>query len=335
MSQTSQHNTGGNTGGNNGQTDGKGRLGLIAGYGRLPLDVAIAAREAGENPYIFVLDQDNDDIWSGFDSQSLHIGDFAAVKSTLAAKNIDRLILAGGVKQRPQISEIRPTLNTLFALPGILKKVISGGDDALLRGFIALIEAQGCTVISAQDIMPDLLAKAGTIGAIQMTKDDKKDVTIAAQAARHLGILDIGQGAIAVGGRVVALEALEGTDNMLSRVADLRDQARLPNNKKGVLVKLCKPQQDTRVDLPTIGITTIENAHTAGLAGIAIEAGRSFISDRDNMIARADELGLFIFGLTREDIAPIISQEQSSAHLGDQASDQASGQAGGQTGDTA
>lgn len=317
MSQTSQHNTGGKTGDKAGQNDEKGRLGLIAGYGRLPLDVALAARNAGENPYIFVLDQDNDDIWSDFENQSLKIGDFAAVKSALAAKNIDRLILAGGVKQRPQISEIRPTLNTLFALLGIIKKVISGGDDALLRGFIELIEAQGCTVISAQDIMPDLLAKAGTIGAINMTKNDKKDVMVAAQAARHLGALDIGQGAIAVGGRVVALEALEGTDNMLSRVADLRAQGRLPNNKKGVLVKLCKPQQDTRVDMPTIGIQTIENAHAAGLAGVAIEAGRSFISDRDNMIARADELGLFVFGLTRDDIAPILSQEQSSHQAGD------------------
>src|SRR5690606_5852108 len=111
------------------------------------------------------------------------------------------------------------------------------------------------------------------------------------------GVLDVGQGAVSVGGRVVALEGAEGTDQMLERVADLRRQERISGRRKGVLVKLCKPQQDVRADLPAIGLSTVVNASRAGLAGIAVEAGRSLVLDERELLDAAEQAGLFVCGI--------------------------------------
>jgi len=126
-----------------------------------------------------------------------------------------------------------------------------------------------------------------------------RDIEKAASAAMALGALDVGQGAVCVGGRVVALEGVEGTDRMLERVAALRAEGRISARRKGVLVKLCKPQQDVRADLPSIGVSTVDNARKAGLAGIAVEAGRALVLDRQAMIATADASGLFVCGIDR------------------------------------
>ncbi|MFB2605773.1 UDP-2,3-diacylglucosamine diphosphatase LpxI domain-containing protein, partial [Rhizobium phaseoli] len=121
-----------------------------------------------------------------------------------------------------------------------------------------------------------------------------------AEAAETLGRLDVGQGAVSIGGRIVALEGLEGTDEMLDRVAGLRAAGRISARRRGVLVKLCKPQQDVRADLPAIGLSTVLNAGKAGLAGIAVEAGRSLVLDRAAVIRAADGAGLFVCGLDRD-----------------------------------
>ena len=115
-----------------------------------------------------------------------------------------------------------------------------------------------------------------------------------------IGGLDIGQAAIAVGGRAVALEGIEGTAGLLDRMRDMRNHGRLAGKSGGALVKCVKPDQDERADLPTIGPNTIEAAHAAGLAGVGLEAGRSLIIDYADTIGRADALGLFIVGLEPE-----------------------------------
>lgn len=273
-----------------------GRLGIIAGGGSLPFYVAQAARTVGENPFIIAIRSEADQDWSGFDSQMISIGDFASIKRQIDACKLDRMIMAGSVKRRPQIMEVRPTFNTLLKVPSVIRDLLSGGDDKLLRSVISLIEAQGCKIIGAHEVVPNLLAENGPLGRIGAKDADHADIKAAIAAARQLGALDIGQGAVAVGGRVIALEGLEGTDMMLKRVAKLRSDNRLPNGKKGVLVKLCKPSQDMRADLPTIGPQTVENAAAAGLAGIVVEAGRSFIVQRSETIAEADRANMFVLG---------------------------------------
>jgi DUF1009 family protein len=164
---------------------------------------------------------------------------------------------------------------------------------------ITLIEENGRRVVGAHEIAPDLLASVGPLGAVRPSLDNAKDIARAAEAADALGRLDVGQGSVSVGGRIVALEGVEGTDSMLERVTELRSAGRISQRRRGVLVKLCKPQQDIRADLPSIGISTIENLQRAGLAGVAVEAGRSLILERDAVIKAADEAGIFVCGLDR------------------------------------
>ncbi|MFN7011826.1 MAG: LpxI family protein [Allorhizobium sp.] len=277
----------------------KGRLAIVAGGGFLPLYVAEAARAAGENPFVLRLRNEADQRWDGFDNAVIGVGDMAGLSKLLKANGIDRVVLSGGVKRRPAFGEIRVNLKSLIKLPMAVRTLLAGGDDVVLKMVIGLIEAQGCHVIGAHEIAPDLLAETGPIGAVVPTGDDLRDVARAAEAAEALGRLDVGQGAVSVGGRIVALEGVEGTDAMLERVAHLRAEKRISQRRKGVLVKLCKPQQDVRADLPTIGRSTVENAKLAGLAGIAVEAGRALVIEREALVKAADEAGLFVIGIDR------------------------------------
>ncbi|MCA1366014.1 LpxI family protein [Bradyrhizobium sp. BRP14] len=277
----------------------KGRLAIIAGAGALPHHVAEAARRQGEDPFIIALSREADADWTGFDHSTLGIGDFAAISGTFQAKGVDRVVLSGAVRRRPEWRDIRPTLKTLAKVPNILRTLMSGGDDAVLRMVIELIEASGARVIGAHEVVPNLLADTGPIGAHAPTAEDRRDIEAAIAAANALGALDVGQGAVAVGGRVVALEGAEGTDAMLERVAALKVDGRISARRRGVLVKLCKPQQDERADLPSIGPSTVAGAAAAGLAGIAVEAGRALVLERARVVEAADKEGLFILGIER------------------------------------
>jgi hypothetical protein len=284
------------------RTDGlprKGRLAIIAGSGKLPLFLAEAAREAGESPFVLRLKNEADDIWQGFDNAVIGVGDMAGLSALFRQHDIRRVVMSGAVKRRPAFGDIRVNLKSILKLPMAIRTLLAGGDDAVLRMVISLIEAQGCEVLGAHEILPGLLATVGPIGAIMPTADDLKDIDRAAEAAEALGRLDVGQGSVSVGGRIVALEGVEGTDAMLARVRDLRGEGRISQRRKGVLVKLCKPQQDLRADLPTIGVSTVENARAAGLAGIAVEAGRALVVEREAVILAADAAGLFVVGIDR------------------------------------
>ncbi|MFT4181225.1 MAG: LpxI family protein [Rhizobium sp.] len=281
-----------------GQTD-KGRLAIIAGSGFLPAYVAEAARQAGENPVIIALTDEADRDWSAFDHANLGVGNFAGLEAMFRRYGVDRVVMSGGVARRPPWREIHPTWRVIKELPSTIRTLLSGGDNAVLQMVIRLIEAGGVRVVGAHEIAPDLLATTGPLGRVSPSKEDFRDIAQGAKAADALGLLDVGQGAVSVGGRVVALEGAEGTDKMIERVAGLRAEGRISTRRRGVLVKLCKPQQDVRADLPSIGVSTILNAKKAGLAGVAVEAGRALVLDRDAMIAAADEAGIFVCGIDR------------------------------------
>ena len=277
-----------------------GRLAIIAGGGLLPSYVAEAARAAGENPVIVALKDEADRRWEGYDHAVIGIGDFAALERLLNRYGIGRVVMSGSVRRRPEWREVRPTLRVLMKMPAAIRTLLSGGDDTVLQMVIRLIEGNGRRVVGAHEIAPDLLASVGPLGAAAPGEEDRRDINRAAEAAEMLGRLDVGQGAVAIGGRIVALEGLEGTDGMLECVADLRAAGRISPRRRGALVKLCKPQQDIRADLPAIGVSTVLNAKKAGLAGVAVEAGRSLVLDRAAVIKAADEAGLFVCGIDRE-----------------------------------
>jgi DUF1009 family protein len=276
-----------------------GRLAIIAGGGLLPSYVAEAARAAGENPVIVALKDESDRRWEGYDHAVIAIGDFAALEGLLNRYGIGRVVMSGSVRRRPEWREVRPTLRTLMKMPAAIRTLLSGGDDTVLQMVIRLIEGNGRRVVGAHEIAPDLLAAVGPLGTAIPGEEDRRDINRAAEAAEMLGRLDVGQGAVAIGGRIVALEGPEGTDEMLERVAGLRAAGRISPRRRGALVKLCKPQQDIRADLPAIGVSTVLNAKKAGLAGVAVEAGRSLVLDRAAVLKAADEAGLFVCGIDR------------------------------------
>jgi len=277
----------------------KGRLAIIAGSGMLPLHVAGAARLAGEDPLIISIRNESDIDFEGFERAVIGVGDMKGLDAAMRSRGVDRVVLSGAISRRPEWREITPTWKHLLKVPRVIRTLLSGGDDTVLQMVIGLIETDGRHVIGAHEIAPDLLAQIGPFGQHAPGEDDMRDIEKAASAAMALGALDVGQGAVCVGGRVVALEGVEGTDRMLERVAALRAEGRISARRKGVLVKLCKPQQDVRADLPSIGVSTVDNARKAGLAGIAVEAGRALVLDRQAMIATADASGLFVCGIDR------------------------------------
>lgn len=278
---------------------GEGRLAIIAGSGFLPAYVADAARQAGENPVIIALTNEADRDWSAFDHANLGVGNFSGLEATFRRYGVDRVVMSGGVARRPPWREIHPTWRVIKELPLTIRTLLSGGDNAVLQMVIRLIEAGGVRVVGAHEIAPDLLATTGPLGRHSPSAEDLRDIAQGAKAANALGLLDIGQGAVSVGGRVVALEGVEGTDSMIERVAGLRAEGRISQRRRGVLVKLCKPQQDVRADLPSIGVSTVLNAKKAGLAGVAVEAGRALVLEREAVIAAADDAGIFVCGIDR------------------------------------
>lgn len=278
-----------------------GRLAIVAGGGMLPVHLANAARQNGENPFVIVLQAESDLDWSGFEHLRAATGDFAALQHAIESHGIERVVLSGWVRRRPEWHEIRPTRKTVMRLPKIVRTLIKSGDDKTLRMIMGLIESVGATVVGAQDIAPDLVAETGALTQATPGKRDVQDIAAARQAALALGRLDIGQAAVAVGGRVVALEGAEGTDAMLRRVAEMRAEGRISRRRKGVLVKFCKPQQDERADLPSIGPQTIEGLGVARLAGVALEAGRALILERAETLREAGRAGVFIVGVPRDE----------------------------------
>lgn len=278
-----------------------GRVAVIAGSGRLPEEIAASLAKSGKRPFVVVAEGEVDPASPLFlhDHAVLKLEEFGELVPLLKRKHVAQAVMAGGIARRPHWRALRLTLNLLSFLPKAIA-ALAKGDDALLRAIVGHIEANGIKVVGAQDIVPDLLAPEGCLTKAKPQVRDRRDMDAAYTAARAIGALDIGQAAIAIGGRAVALEGVEGTDGLLERVKDLRANGRIAVNKGGVLVKCAKPGQELRADLPTIGPMTVDAAQAAGLAGVAVESGRSFIMDYAETIRRADELGLFVFGLPQE-----------------------------------
>ena len=178
-----------------------------------------------------------------------------------------------------------------------LLQALVGGDDTVGRKALRLVEAEGFRVRGMAEVAPALLAGEGTLGRHRPDQAALADAEFALHALAALGPFDVGQSAVIVDKRIVALEAAEGTDRMLARVAELREIGRLNARSGGVLVKRAKPGQETRTELPTIGPVTVAAAAAARLSGIVIEAGRTIIADRAETIAAADRNGIFLVGM--------------------------------------
>jgi DUF1009 family protein len=269
-----------------------GTLGIIAGGGELPL--AIAESVAGSGRQVFVLGLSGaEDALSTFPREDAGIGELGKSFQLLRKHGCDEITFAGRVS-RPEWNAIKLDARGVLALPKVVAAALKG-DDALMRTMIGMFEKEGFRVIGTADAAPGLIAPAGVYGKIQPATQALADIAQAREIIRRLGELDIGQAAVVCEGLVLAVEAAEGTDAMLERLTALSKNLRgTADKRRGVLVKAPKPGQERRVDLPVIGMRTIELAAAGGLAGVAVEAGAALLMRKAKLVETADRLGLFV-----------------------------------------
>lgn len=272
------------------------KLGLIAGGGGLPLEIAEHCRRAGRPLFVVRLKGFAGPELAAYDGADVGLAELGHCIRALRDAGCEAVCMAGLVA-RPDFSALKPDLRGLKALPGAIAAARKG-DDALLRFLLAEFEKEGFTIEGAHQVTDDLTLPEGPLGRHQPSPDALSDALRALEAARAVGQLDIGQATVVCRGLVLAVEAQEGTAAMLTRVAGLPQALRgTPEARIGVLAKAPKPIQEERVDMPTIGPDTVRAAAAAGLSGIVGEPGRLLVIDREAVIALADELGLFVVGL--------------------------------------
>jgi DUF1009 family protein len=273
------------------------KLGLIAGGGALPVEIANHCAEVGRPLFVVRLRGFAGPELEEFPGAEVGLAEVGKCIKVLKQAGCEAVCLVGNVS-RPDFKALKPDLRGMAILPGVIKAA-KHGDDALLRVVLDEFAKEGFVIEGAHEANGSLTLGIGPLGQVSPKAEHKLDIDRALMVAREIGKLDIGQGAIVCDGLVLAVEAQEGTDAMLRRVAhDIPTAIRgQPGAYKGVLAKAPKPIQETKIDMPTIGVATIQRAAAAGLAGVVGEAGRLLVLDRDQVIALADELGLFVFGV--------------------------------------
>lgn len=274
------------------------RLAILAGGGGLPREIADSASARGLPVSIVAIDGEADADFAAHAVTVVNWGQIGAMIRALKTARATDLVIVGRV-HRPELKGLKPDLGFFRYLPKIIKIVASGGDDSVLRRVVRFFEQQGLRVIGPGEAAPELVVGEGPIGAEKSSRSDQSDITRGFELIRTLGRYDIGQSVVVADGRIEAIEGAEGTDRMIARAARSRPAADGQDPpRRGVLVKRSKPGQDLRVDMPAIGPATVEGVRTAGLAGIAVEAGKVLVADRARALAGADAARLFIEGVT-------------------------------------
>lgn len=271
-----------------------GPLGIVAGRGRFPAVIAEAMTAHDIPLHIIGLRGEASEAIERFPHTWISWGQVGKLFGALKDHGCTDIVIIGGVN-RPDFDKLRIDFGAVKTLPFLLS-LAKGGDDHVLSRIVRFFEDKGYRVHGAGEVLPDLLAPVGTLTAKAPSAGDQADIAAALKVVRALGRLDIGQAAVVSRGHVLAVEAAEGTDAMLRRCAEIRRLGRTHGTRQGVLVKAPKPGQEERIDMPTIGAETIRRAAAAGLAGVAVAAGRVLMAERDDAIAAANADKLFLVG---------------------------------------
>ncbi|MGC6511361.1 MAG: LpxI family protein [Parvibaculales bacterium] len=270
------------------------KLGLIAGGGNMPLEVIEAVQAHGGEIHVLGIQGAVADNLKCHDTFPVeHIGKFL---KAFKKAGCEQLVIIGNV-QRPNLLTLRPDFEGLRVLARVLFNT-KRGDDVLLREVVNSCNQAGLEVLPAYSVAKNLSPEAGNLTEAKPDATDRTDMALGIEVTRAVGRMDIGQGSVVCRGQVLAVEGVDGTDALLHRIAALEENLRGSDTKpQGVLVKLPKPQQDRRIDVPAFGLNTIENAANANLSGIVFEVGGAVFNDLPGCIKRADELGLFLYGI--------------------------------------
>lgn len=271
------------------------KIGLIAGNGNFPLAFARAAKEKGLQVIAVAHEGETLPELAGLVEAIVwvKVGQLGKLIKTFKEHEVSDVLMAGGIKKTRLFAGGMPDMRAL----SLLARMIHKKDDSLLRAVAEELESEGITVRESTLYLDNLLAQPGLLTRRKPTKEEQQDIEFGWQMAKEIGKLDIGQTVVVKDQAVLAVEAIEGTDEAIRRGGRLC-------GKGAVVVKICKPQQDLRFDLPAVGLQTIQSLNEVKASCLALEAGKTIILDRDQVISEADRAGICI--VARE-------AEQSSA----------------------
>ncbi len=270
---------------------GPGPLGLIAGNGRFPFLVAEAARRQGRRVVLIRLKEETDPGLEDLvaETHEVSLGQLGSCIAALKGAGVHEAIMAGQVRHRQIFSGIVPDLT----LMGVLARLAFKNTDRLIGGVADALERDGIRLISSVTLLADQLANQGTMSGRKPSGDEQKAIDYGVRIASELGRLDLGQTVVVKDRAVVALEAMEGTDEAIARGARIAGPG-------VVVVKMAKPRQDMRFDVPVVGVKTLETLAAAKAAVLAVEAQKTLLLDKAAFLSRAREMGLAVVGVFRK-----------------------------------
>lgn len=270
-------------------------IAIVAGGGALPFEAAAAM--APRRPVLVLTIEGEADPPPADPPYRVHAMGFhqlGMARRLMREAGCTDFLWLGTVKTRPDLPKLLGDWETMRLLPKVIRAVV-GGDDTVLRNLIALVEAEGFRIVPVAEAAPELLAPAGVLTRCAPGEGHREDIALGTRFLDAAAGFDIGQAVAVAQGRIVAVEAAEGTDAMLERVASVRASRRMRTKRgAGCLVKRAKRGQDMRADVPVVGTRTLEKVLEAGLGGIALEAGRTIIAGREGMLKAADRAGVFV-----------------------------------------
>ena len=267
------------------------KLGMIAGGGMMPVEIINHCNAIGREIFVIGIEPFAKEEEELKDAPHIYakIGEAGKMLKAFKNNNVYEIVLAGGIK-RPSFKEMIPDWEGVKIVTKLAVKRMS--DDKLFRAVMDEIESRGFKVVGIEEVVPDMMFSEGIYGSVKPTADDLDDIKRGITVAKALGAVDVGQAVVVQEGMVLAVEAIEGTDMMLSRASMLRKEGKAP-----IMVKVLKPGQDMRVDLPAMGLQTIEQLKKYGIKGMAVEAGGILLIEREAVIKMADKEGIFIIGV--------------------------------------
>lgn len=268
-----------------------GPLGLIAGNGRFPFLVAEAARRQGRRTVLIRLKEETDPGLEALvdETHEVSLGQLGSCISALKKAGVREAIMAGQVRHHQIFSGIVPDLT----LMGVLARLAFKNTDSLIGGVADALERDGIRLISSVTLLGDQLADEGAMAGKKPSSDEQKAIEYGVRIASELGRLDLGQTVVVKDRAVVALEAMEGTDEAIARGARIAGPG-------VVVVKMAKPRQDMRFDVPVVGMRTLESLNAGRAAVLAVEAHKTLLLDKPVFLARAKELGIAVVGVLRK-----------------------------------
>ena len=268
------------------------RYAIIAGNGHFPFLVLDAARDQGLEPLIVAIKEETDPALAE-ESRELHwlsLGEVSKCLDLLSREKVRKVVLAGQVKHAQLFSSIKPDGLVNRMLKGLQRK----NTDALIGAFVRMIESRGMEVVDSTLFLKPLLPEPGPLTRRHPDKDEQADIAYGREIAQYVAGLDIGQTIVVADRACVAVEAMEGTDATIQRAASLSNGRRL------VVVKVSKPRQDMRFDVPVVGRKTIQVMQESNATVLAVDAGKTLLFERQQLIEDADRLGIAIVGMKSE-----------------------------------